>query len=536
MAKKAAVMGWMMGLLAFPLLWAQSTEIITVIDTTQVKIGEAIGLTVQVKATPEQMVEFPPAPLFAPLELLEEFPVDTLRASAHYLLTKRYALIQFDSGAYRIPRQKIMVDGQLFYTDSLALEVATVAVDTLKQPLFDIKPIQVVAKDYRALYRQIGGFLLVIVLLIALYFLTRQYQKKKAQLQEELPPYERALQTLKALEAFHPTVQQEYKDYYSTLTDVVRRYLEEEASIDALESTTDELMEKLNLRKDAGTLALQRETLANLRKVLQQADLVKFARSAPSIAALVNDRQMVEQVVVETQEALPEPTQEELEATAAYQREIARRRRIQKLQLGGLGTLVVLVFVAIGAISYYGFTPVKDTLFRYPTKVLLDGTWVKSMYGAPPIVVETPEVLYRDPASNQQKLIYATGNPLEGVYVQMYFEKRDPKKKSETAEESEAAARQLLDEAIARYEASGATNLLVQNDTFTTAEGTEAIRLFGSLEVGDDNQKERCRFVSILFPFEQATVELKIIYAKEDRYGPVIEERLLNSIQLIKEL
>ena len=91
------MMGWMMGLFAFPLLWAQSTEIITVIDTTQVKIGEAIGLTVQVKATPEQMVEFPPAPLFAPLELLEEFPVDTLRASAHYLLTKRYALIQFDS-------------------------------------------------------------------------------------------------------------------------------------------------------------------------------------------------------------------------------------------------------------------------------------------------------------------------------------------------------------------------------------------------------------------------------------------------------
>ena len=133
-------------------------------------------------------------------------------------------------------------------------------------------------------------------------------------------------------------------------------------------------------------------------------------------------------------------------------------------------------------------------------------------------------------------MIYAAGNPLDGVYVQMYFEKRDPKKKTETAEENEAAARQLLDEAIARYEVSGATNLLVQNDTFTTAEGSEAIRLFGSLEVGDDKQKERCRFVSILFPFEQATVELKIIYPKEDRYGPVIEQRILNSIHLIKEL
>ena len=63
----------------------------------------------------------------------------------------------------------------------------------------------------------------------------------------------------------------------------MRRYLEEEASIDALESTSDELLEKLELRKDAGTLDLSIETLNNLKKVLQNADLVKFARSAPAL-------------------------------------------------------------------------------------------------------------------------------------------------------------------------------------------------------------------------------------------------------------
>ncbi len=43
--------------------------------------------------------------------------------------------------------------------------------------------------------------------------------------------------------------QEEFKIYYSRLTDVVRRYLEEEAKIDALESTSEELLIKLETAK-----------------------------------------------------------------------------------------------------------------------------------------------------------------------------------------------------------------------------------------------------------------------------------------------
>ena len=57
--------------------------------------------------------------------------------------------------------------------------------------------------------------------------------------------------------------QEEFKQYYSRLTDVVRRYLEEEAKIDALESTSEELLVKLEMRKDAGSLDLDRQTLSS---------------------------------------------------------------------------------------------------------------------------------------------------------------------------------------------------------------------------------------------------------------------------------
>ena len=132
-----------------------STEVTTAVDSTQVRIGEQINLTLQVKTDALSMVEFPPEPQFLPFEIIEESAIDTLRAQQHYLFTKRYALIQFDSGAYWIPPQKIIVDGFSKFSDSIAIQVATVEVDTLKQPLFDIKPIQQVERSYAKLIQNI---------------------------------------------------------------------------------------------------------------------------------------------------------------------------------------------------------------------------------------------------------------------------------------------------------------------------------------------------------------------------------------------
>lgn len=515
-----------------------NTEVTTAVDITQLKIGEQINLTLQVKTDSLSMVEFAAEPLFLPFEIIEESPIDTLRAQQHYLYTKRYALIQFDSGAYWIPPQKIVVDGFSKFSDSIAIEVTTVKVDTIQQPLFDIKPIQTVERSYNQLIKNILLVFVFSLLLAILYVLNRQYKKKKAALLEEIPPFDRAIQELKALENELPQAQEEYKHYYSKLTDVVRRYLEEEADIDALESTSDELLDKLELRIDAGTLDLSLETLNNLKKVLQNADLVKFARSAPAIGIATTDRAMVEQVVIETKEALPAPTEEELAATAAFQRELERKRRKQKMQLIGISALGIIVSIAIIAVAIYGFNPVKDTIFRYPTKVLLDGAWVKSQYGTPPVQINTPEVLVRDIEATSPVTIYASGTPFEGVYTQLFFEKRTPEKEKEkTEEEKEAAARAIMDSAAARYEDMGATNLLVQNDTFTTVDGIETFRLFGSMDLQQEGEEGvRCRFISIIFPFEATTVELKIVYAKDDRYGSTIEEKILASLEIIKEL
>ena len=122
------------------------------------------------------------------------------------------------------------------------------------------------------------------IIIFLLGYFTHTYLKKAKRVKrKELPPFERAIEQLRALENENLNKQEEYKRYYSRLIEVVRVYLQEDAKIDALESTSDELLAKLEIRKRCWNLDLDRKTLLSLREVLQNADLVKFAKSMPNI-------------------------------------------------------------------------------------------------------------------------------------------------------------------------------------------------------------------------------------------------------------
>ena len=535
-------------LLFFPLVLFSFTsgigqvykEILIAVDSTEFKIGEQINIRFQVKGDSLSKIQFPEQPNFAPFELLEIFPLDTIRAQTHYLFTKKYALIQFDSGNYWIPKQKILINGVNAISDSISIRINTVVVDTLKQPLFDIKPLVKLERGYKELTKQIAVIFFIFLVLAFLIFLGLRFQKKREEKRKKIPPFERALLELKALEEERPRLQEEYKSYYSKLTEVVRRYLEEEANITALESTSKELLKKLELLIDAGKLDLSTETLLSLKQVLEHADLVKFARSAPEFEVATSDRNIVEDVVIKTQEALPEPTQEEIEATAAFQKELKKKKFKFQLKIAGLGILVLTIIVFLISIYKYGFENVKDTLIQYPTKVLMNNQWVQSQYGTPPIFLSTPEVLIRKAETPKGTTIFSAGDPLNTVYVQINFLEQAPPEegKEKSEEEQQQEAQDLINEILASLEQDGATNMLINPDPYKTKDGSEVIQLSGTLDLLNPESKERtrCRLRSIILPFNQVQVELRILYDKEDRYGEEIENRIIESLEVLKEL
>ena len=515
-------------------------ELIVAVDSTELRIGEQINIRYQIKGDSLSQIQFAEQPNFAPFELLEDFPLDTLRSQAHYLFTKKYALIQFDSGTYWIPKQKILINGVGTITDSISIRVNTVVVDTLKQPLFDIKPLVAVKRGYKKLTQQILITVFGLILLILAVFLILRVQKKLIEKRKELPPFDRALLELKALEEERPRLQEEYKSYYSKLTDVVRRYLEEEANITALESTSRELLKKLELLKDSGKLDLDGETLRSLKRVLEHADLVKFARSAPEFEVATSDRNLVEDVVIKTQEALPEPTQEEIEATAAYQKVLKKQKRQKQFKIAGLGALGLFLLVGLITVYVYGFGNVKDTLIQYPTKVMMNNKWIQSQYGTPALLLATPEVLVRAAETPKGTILFSAGDPLNSVYVQLSFIQQAPpeqgEEKSEEVQQQEA--QEMINKIIAGLEVDGAANMLINPDPFKTKDGSEVIQLSGTLDLLNPEGKERtrCRLRSIILPFEQVQVELRMLYAKDDRYGDEIEARIIESLEVLKEL
>lgn len=92
------------------------------------------------------------------------------------------------------------------------------------------------------------------------------------------PPHEVAARALRALRARGLPERGEFKPFYSALSDIVRRYLEDRFAVRAPEMTTEEF-----LAATARGGALDDAYRASLGAFLVESDLVKFARHVPTV-------------------------------------------------------------------------------------------------------------------------------------------------------------------------------------------------------------------------------------------------------------
>ena len=80
-------------------------------------------------------------------------------------------------------------------------------------------------------------------------FFIYKIPEKMEEIIDEQPPFEKAINALKDIEKEDLVKQKEFKIYYSKITEVLRKYLEEDAKVSALESTTGELLKSLRQQK-----------------------------------------------------------------------------------------------------------------------------------------------------------------------------------------------------------------------------------------------------------------------------------------------
>lgn len=509
------------------------TQVKATLDTTSLKIGEEFIYSIEVKIDSTETVQFPEGQTFLPLEVIEFYPTDTTFESDKTRLIKKYGLTQFDSGRYVLPQQRILINEQIFYTDTLLVEVADVAVDTLKQKMFDIKPHMDVLPVKTNWMKYLLWILLIIAVIAGIVYLILHQKKKREEARKQLPPFEEALVALQTLDSSAFLKENKVKDYYSSLTEIVKRYLDREVDEAALESTTDELIAKLELKKDAGQLEFDKSTIYKLKEILKRADLIKFAKMQMESGQAQLDRTEIEEIIKVTHESIPEPSEEEKLKDALYQEELLRKKKKKKLKIIFASIASVLVLAAIALSIIFGVTTVKDKVFGNYTKSLLEGTWIKSEYGSPAVILETPEVLVRKSAEEDFVIskdlddIFTFGDIQKEIYVYVGA--------SKIAEMSQVNLEEILEEKLLLLEESGATNLIVMDEPFTTEKGIVGIKASGEFNVhlGKNRyKKSKSEYELIIFAQDGSLQEILIVIDKENFYAQQIKERVLNSVEI----
>ena len=280
-------------LLMCTLTYAQKVSVAT--DTTNIRIGEQFLFKIVIKDTanvifPEKLENL------TKLEVVKDIKIDTFKNS----LIKKYLMTGFDSGAFYIPTQQIFIKNRAYLSDSVLINVATIAVDTSQQKPFPIKSIQ----TEPLVYDDFKPYVIWVILALLLVGLFIYYLKtrKKPEIKEiesinTLPPYEEALEKLQELDDKLLWQNNEIKKYYSELTEIVRVFIEKELEIPALEITTFELVSMLSDYNNPKNINITKETVRKLNALLQEADLVKFAKSTPLSHEIEEDRRVAEKVL-----------------------------------------------------------------------------------------------------------------------------------------------------------------------------------------------------------------------------------------------
>ncbi len=524
-----------LGLSLFFIGYMTNAQVISSIDTAQIRVGEEIIYSIQVETDSTDLVLFPEGQSFNPMEVIESYEPDTTRYQDKIRLIKKYGLTQFDSGNYTLPSQRIVINNEPFNTDSVQVQVANVVVDTTQQKMFHIKPaFEVEAQDFDFFSALQWILSILVFLVLGRFFYLKRKKRKREETQQQLPPYEEAIKALQELDHSFFLKNNNSKRYYTSLTEILKTYIGREVDDSALESTSKELIERLTLHKDSGNYDFDNATIKKIDKILTRADLIKFAKMKEQEGQAKVDRAVVEDIINETKEIIPEPTEEELLQNQLYLEKLRKKelknKRI-KIALGALATVVVAILI-FGSIK--GFDELKDKTLGNEMRNLSEGRWIKSEYGSPLIVLETPQVLVRvedslvfKSTAIKRKSLFTFGEIKEPFFIRVSSIKFN--------QEQQLGLEPSLDMSLVLLEKLGAKNLLVKRDDFETENGIKGIRAYGDfyLEASENKVlKKKSSYELLLFAQENGLQETLVVYQDDGRFAENIKDRIINSIEL----
>ena len=262
------------------------------IDSIQIFVGEQAHVRLTATAKENSKVEFPqfkPTQFITPgVEVLSCQEQEQKEQDNGFVSRSMvYTLTSFDDTLYYLPPMTVKIDGKPFKSKSLALKVLTIEVDTTNvEQFFGPKDVQDNPFQWSDWSLSFWLSVLMLVLMAICYYLYLRLRDNKPvishiRIVKRLLPHQKAMQQIEQIKADKMVTAENSKEYYTKLTDTIRKYIEERYGFNAMEMTSSEIIEKLTSVQDESALS-------ELRHLFLTADLVKFAK----YSTLINENDM----------------------------------------------------------------------------------------------------------------------------------------------------------------------------------------------------------------------------------------------------
>ena len=336
----------LIGLVLSTLLSFAQAGIEAKIDPIEMMIGEQATVTLTVKGGENVKVEWPtfqPRQMLVPgVEVLATHTANTSATGPTMTLT----LTSFDGNLYHLPPFKVKVNGKEEKSADLALKVVEMEVDTTQMnKFFGPKDVQDNPFQWSDWSTSFWLSVLMLVLIALGYYLYLRLRSNKPviahiKIVRRLLPHQKAMKEIEQIKADKMVSSENQKEYYTKLTDTLRKYIEERYGFSAMEMTSSEIIDRLMSTGD-------QQSLDELRQLFTTADLVKFAKYSTMInendANLVSAIDFINQTKLENQ---PVEEVQKPQLSEADQR-TQKERRVLKGVIWAVAVITVALFCYI---------------------------------------------------------------------------------------------------------------------------------------------------------------------------------------------
>jgi len=273
-------------LVSLSYLYPQDIEVNASVDADHIVIGDWVKLDLSVKYPKDINVIWPKLEdVIGSFEIIMRDSLPKTEEKKGYKTELLNALVSvYDSGYYQIPAIQFFYYSSLdtvqesLFTNPIDIYVNTLAVDT-NLPIKDIKDVMDIPIPFFEIFQYIC---IVIFVILLIYSIWEHFKRKRSSVKAvvlekkpEKPPHEIAYTELELLNDKKLWQQGLVKEYYTEVTEIIRRYIENRYSINALEMTTSEIVDSIvSVQKD---IKIQEV----LKMFLNLADYVKFAKFEP---------------------------------------------------------------------------------------------------------------------------------------------------------------------------------------------------------------------------------------------------------------